>query len=467
MSKRHRGSKIVIDNIHGAIELTNDEWKVVNTASFQRLRRIKQLGMGHLVYPNATHTRFAHSLGVFAIMARILESLNLPDEEKLDLRLAALLHDIGHYPYSHLVEQIEKVRLTEEVITKQHPPSTAKKFPDHEELGRYILLTQNDICDAIGGKSRAERIGHLFSRTGNSKQQFSKLIHSSLDMDRMDYLVRDARAAGVPYGEIDIHYILKNIRFSSAGNVGVDIKALAAVEQFLMARLFMYRSIYYHKTTLGFEEACRNLLRRLRDKSDIYKLMPQNGHIIEEIASSEELFDFTDARIDHLIRQALDDDDEVIKTLAKCILSRRTPKLVGEVSVFESKAQMPSKCQMFAHLCESRVHQLAEKYDIEPGKFLLCHPKAIKFEDRGSLFNIEEMKAMPSEEKDELIKVFERGGEEPKPIVDIQNSLISHCASRTHAIYRIYLVDHSGESEKRASDIRNEIDSWIAEFHLK
>src|SRR5437016_6336843 len=113
--------RVVNDNIHGDIALSDDEWKVVNTATFQRLRSLKQLGMAHLVYPNATHTRFAHSLGVFRIMCRVLGNLEhdgLNDDQKAELRLAALLHDIGHFPYSHLMERVGHVKLTEEEITK-------------------------------------------------------------------------------------------------------------------------------------------------------------------------------------------------------------------------------------------------------------------------------------------------------------------------------------------------------------
>src|ERR1700744_1380718 len=110
MASSHRkASRVVNDNIHGDIALTEDEWKVVNTATFQRLRSLKQLGMGHLVYPNATHTRFAHSLGVFHVTCRVLDKLEptvLDQEQKADLRFAALLHDIGHYPYSHLMERV-------------------------------------------------------------------------------------------------------------------------------------------------------------------------------------------------------------------------------------------------------------------------------------------------------------------------------------------------------------------------
>ena len=114
-------NKIIVDSVHGDIRLTEIERKVVDTAPFQRLRRIKQLGMGHLTYPNATHTRFAHSLGVFHVTSRVLKiaqenGRKFKDDEIENLRLAALLHDIGHYPYSHLLETIDDVQLTEERV---------------------------------------------------------------------------------------------------------------------------------------------------------------------------------------------------------------------------------------------------------------------------------------------------------------------------------------------------------------
>lgn len=113
--------RIIVDSIHGDIELGDLHWRVIDTPTFQRLRHIKQLGMGHLVYPNATHTRFAHSLGVFHIMRRILRTaernkIELPGELWDDLLLAALLHDVGHYPYSHLMEGVDGVQLVEEFV---------------------------------------------------------------------------------------------------------------------------------------------------------------------------------------------------------------------------------------------------------------------------------------------------------------------------------------------------------------
>src|SRR5271166_6274557 len=109
-----RKPKIVVDSVHGDICPSDLEWKIIDTPSFQRLRKLKQLQMSHFVYPNATHTRFAHSLGVLKVMQRILSHVKVGRRDAEDLRLAALMHDIGHYPYSHLLEGVDRVILTEE-----------------------------------------------------------------------------------------------------------------------------------------------------------------------------------------------------------------------------------------------------------------------------------------------------------------------------------------------------------------
>src|SRR4029077_4445302 len=119
-SRPPRSDKIIVDSIHGDIHLNEIERRVIDTASFQRLRHLKQLGMAQVTYPNATHTRFAHCIGVLGIMAKITDiaknELQLDGEKIEDIRLAGLLHDIGHYPYSHLMERVDKVQLTEEIV---------------------------------------------------------------------------------------------------------------------------------------------------------------------------------------------------------------------------------------------------------------------------------------------------------------------------------------------------------------
>lgn len=131
---------IVVDAIHGAIHLSDLERRVIDTGSFQRLRHLKQLQMGHVTYPNATHTRFAHCLGTLAIMQRVLAVAELPSlkpEDKADLRLAALLHDVGHYPYSHLMERVDDARLAEEFVGQEGRRTLDRSrapYPKHDTV---------------------------------------------------------------------------------------------------------------------------------------------------------------------------------------------------------------------------------------------------------------------------------------------------------------------------------------------
>jgi len=374
------------------------------------------------------------------------------------------LHDIGHYPYSHLMERVDAVQLTEEeleVVNGQKEISAARTpYPDHEALGRQILESQSDICAAIGSVNRAREIGALFSRLDVADPQLSKLIHSSLDMDRLDYLLRDAKAAGVPYGQIDLNYLLSNIRLSPKGVLGVEYKALAAAEHFLLARHFMHRVVYYHKTIYGFEEACRQLLRRMRD-SGVYDLA-RNGDEVKTLCSGPELLSFTDNYVDELIREAANEEkkDPIIQTLARCISSRTPPKLLAEVGGLQNKNERFHSGTHFRSLCKTQLPDLAKRLGIRLGQFLLCGPKPIKVEERSALLTSTEAKNLKPEEKEELIKVFVRGEDEPKSMVEINGSLINHLADHPYGIYRLYLADLSKDAPKRLPDISREVQKW-------
>lgn len=460
--------RIVVDAIHGAIELTALERHVVDTASFQRLRSLKQLGFGHVTYPNATHTRFAHSLGVLAVMSRVVrvtaDDLTLSLDEQQDLRLAALLHDIGHYPYSHLMERLDDVVLTEDRLSAAAPRisigSPTTPYPDHESLGRIIVTSQQDLVEAIGDRERAERIADLFTRDKAADQQRSKLIHSSLDMDRLDYLLRDARAAGVPYGEIDLPYLLNNVRVSPTGMIGIKYKALPAAEQFLLARYFMHKTVYYHKTTFALEEACRQLLRRCRDagKYDV----PGSGIEIEEVARDRErLLQFTDQEVDQIVRRALQDDDIVNRGLAEAIIFRRPPKLLREASALVDMNNKDhtkyNAAADFLKSCVANLRQLAQQFQVPEGQFLLAQTRPLQLEKRGALVAVEVAKSQPTEKEDELIKVFTDNGDEPKSLVEINESLVSLCASHASLSTRLYVVENDSA---RVSRMRAEAQNW-------
>ena len=172
-SSQHNGfEKVVVDSIHGDIHLTSCELEVIDTGSFQRLRHLKQLAMSQMAYPNATLTRFAHSLGVLAIMEKITKitresgQIELSNAEAENLRLAALLHDIGHYPYSHLMERIDNVKFTEEQVDGAKEAGkpldrSGIPYPEHDTVGTYIVTKQKDIIDALGGGEKGRKRKNL------------------------------------------------------------------------------------------------------------------------------------------------------------------------------------------------------------------------------------------------------------------------------------------------------------------
>jgi len=474
-SQRDSSKKLIIDSIHGDVRLKGCELEVIDTGSFQRLRHLKQLAMSQMAYPNATHTRFAHSIGVFAIMAKIINiakttgRIVLSRKQQEGLRLAALLHDIGHYPYSHLMERIDKVKLIQEQVdvpkkAEQTLDRSGTPYPEHDLVGTYIVTEQNDLIEALGGKKRAKVVANLFGpkRPTQSQRifQLSKLVHSSLDMDRLDYLLRDSQATGVPYGQIDINYLLNNLKVSPSGMIGISEKAIPAAEQFLLARYFMHRTVYYHKTTFGMEEVCRQLLRRLRDQGK-YKI-PKDGKDIKRLVISKDLGTFTDAYVDQIIHKAVIDDDQVIQALARSIQRRQPPKLLKEVPVISTVEQVDGSHSgtIFRINCKHSLNNLANDFGIPLAQFILCETPPQRLEKRGPLVSAQEAMRKNWKEEEELIKVFVPDEEEPKSLVDIPYSLLSKYAGLFYQSFRLYVVYEGEDKDNIITELRDKVRDW-------
>ena len=207
---------------------------VVDTPAFQRLRYVRQLGHAFLVYPGATHSRFEHALGTYHLACRALAGLRdrgdlegLGDADTLLIRLAALLHDIGHYPFSHALEEAG--------------------FPSHETLGAGALRSRPLAVALADSRTDAAAVGAVI--TGTSTHPLAGLVSGSIDLDKIDYLKRDALMCGVPYGEIDVDRLLAClvvVELDGRRRVGVMEKGLAALESLLFAKYQMYRNVYWH-----------------------------------------------------------------------------------------------------------------------------------------------------------------------------------------------------------------------------
>ncbi len=265
---------ILRDPVHGLVSFEADEERIaqdlLDTPEVQRLRRIRQLGVASYAFPGAEHTRFAHAIGAAHVMTRLTARLRsiheeLPFWQRLtsdrarDALAAALLHDIGHGPLSHLFEDSIAGTSHHEEWTKRIilDPSTGV----HEVLSRHDAGMPERVAALVDGK--------------HPLPYLAKAVSGTFDVDRCDYLLRDAHATGVRYGIFDLEWLLRSLRFSPAqhgGAPGLAIdgaKGLPAIEAFILARLFMFQQVYLHKATRSAEWMIRAALsrasRRIKD----------------------------------------------------------------------------------------------------------------------------------------------------------------------------------------------------------
>ena len=235
--------KIINDPLYGCIGLSKTEVQLLDTRAMQRLRRIRQMGFASYVFPSGEHSRFVHSLGVLCIMGKMCEHLyrlyGLPEstsevcftlEDAKKVRIAALLHDIGHFPFSHLSEcvysYIDNVKMTDEIVegladsihtNDQLLCNIAnfkkRKEKDHEHLGAEVIKKDHEVSKILSDAGiNPNEIGQIIIGDTQAKPIYAQLLHSSLDADRLDYLLRDSRQAGVSFGNVELEYILRQIR---------------------------------------------------------------------------------------------------------------------------------------------------------------------------------------------------------------------------------------------------------------
>jgi HD superfamily phosphohydrolase len=242
------------DPVHGNISVVDPTvLALIQSPEFQRLRRIRQLGTSFISYPGAEHTRFAHSLGVYHLMGRVLRYLvehrvvDLAPEQIVMASCAALLHDVGHGPFSHLFEK----------LTGLHHETWTERILMSRETQVNQVLTARDAAwpGQIAAMIRGDWKGAPFLK---------ELLSSQLDVDRMDYLLRDARMCGVTYGQFDLDRLVQTITVID-GRIALTAKGLTSVEEFILARYFMYWNVYFHKATRSIEVVLERLLQRALD----------------------------------------------------------------------------------------------------------------------------------------------------------------------------------------------------------
>ena len=325
-------NKIINDPVLGFITIPNELiYELVQHPLFQRLTRIKQLGLANVVYPGAQHTRFQHSLGAMHLVGEAVKQLRLKGQvitaaEENGVLAAMLLHDVGHGPFSHVLE------------------NTLIENVSHEELS---LKMMEAINDEMGG-----RLGLAIKifKDEYEKRFLHQLISSQLDMDRMDYLCRDCFFTGVMEGSIGAARIIKMLNVSDDKLV-VEAKGIYSIENFLVARRFMYWQVYLHKTSVAAEKMLVNILRRAKELVkcgvDLFATPALKYFLENDVDANSFDTDYVLKRYEELddvdvmsaVKVWMKADDVVLRELSKGFIERRFFKTVtgDDISLYNEE----------------------------------------------------------------------------------------------------------------------------------
>lgn len=370
--------KRVADAVHGTIRLSDLEVELMNSPSFQRIRGVKQLGLASLVFPGADYSRFSHCVGVCHVTGLLLDSLShsgievSPEERKL-YRAAGLLHDIGHYPFSHAAERAVKNYYAKTEIFQRKdasdpysrpaetdvshegstPGSLSVELPgsmgggrsgdgiggslNHEQVGKLIITEDPRIRDVLlrGGVEPNAVVGII--RHEGPAQRFAKIVSSDLDADRIDYLLRTAHHTGLPYGNVDLPYLASQLTLDDDDKLCLDPRALRTGEHLLLARYFDYQQVSFHKTVTGLELMLQDVFDGLLEEGVLHFAAADIRGAIEDGRWSQ----FDDARAWEAMRTIVAESlgSEVLQQKTKALLERQAPKMLGSIEFFGERSK--------------------------------------------------------------------------------------------------------------------------------
>ena len=337
--------EILRDPVWNNIRVDELTLELVDTEVFQRLRYVRQLGWTYLVYPGATHTRFEHALGTHHLSRRTLallceaeDSVSISDVDQGIVRSAALLHDVGHYPFSHALEEIGALH--------------------HEDVARP-LITEGSVASLLSSHLGEDAPAKVFDLIrGRSESPLQGLISGSLDLDKIEYLKRDAFMCGVPYGEIDVDrltnsFVLVDDPDTGRSSLGVREKALSALESLLFAKYQMYRNVYWHHA--------------VRSATAMYKRLVEDA-VKAGVVSVQSLARYTDEGLMHRL------ETDAPTPLLAALKERKLYKRAGEWPAAELDDDIVEWIATDRKRVADAEDSLAKEFGLAPGELLLDYP---------------------------------------------------------------------------------------------
>jgi hypothetical protein len=329
--------KIIRDPVHDVIAFRTSKpaemllFKLLGAAEFQRLRRVRQLGMAHLAYPGADHSRYGHSLGAMETARRILDCLRrdhpIDEAGEIACLTAVLLHDLGHGPFSHVFERVSGIH---------HEQITLQIIEDSGGDVHRLLKEFDPVLPA--------RVAALVSGQG-TRSVFHDIVSSQLDADRLDYLLRDNLMTGSRYGDYDLNWLLHALTIDpSTGRLAITWKGVSAVEAYLQSRYHMYRNVYFHKVVRSAEAMVKLALQRARRLAVQDRLpWPPREHVVFKALlgqrlSTEEFTDLDDVSLMHCFKVWSTCDDAPLAKLCRGLLYRKLLKSIDLTALDDNAA---------------------------------------------------------------------------------------------------------------------------------
>ncbi|TWB64239.1 HD domain-containing protein [Nitrospirillum viridazoti] len=389
MASKEFHHKIVMDPVHGTIGLSKLESEIAGTRAFQRLHNVRQLGLAHLVFPGASYSRYSHSVGACYNAGKIIKAIRrnsgskkIDNKTERKLRLAALLHDVGHYPFSHATEHLIKEfyqnrnagsmigpsgeqGVDTSLISPAETPirpmeSTNKPYFDHEKVGEILIENDEEISKVLDdNKFDKNEFLALFGK--KAPNEFIGIISSDLDCDRLDYLRRTAHNSGAPYGSVDINYIISQAAIEKKTYCFTE-KARKAADHLLVSRYYDYMQVPFNKTVVALEWSLISCIEALLQED-----LDLSASKVKEMIASGEWSNFDDQHLfeqfrkkNKEIKDKLDEDSLVLKDHVGAILNRKAPKLVCGWDSIDSKSESmhAKKSDNVKKACEEVIKEM-------------------------------------------------------------------------------------------------------------
>lgn len=447
------------DSLYGIVELDECERAVVDSPAFQRLLSVKQLGFAYAVFPGADYSRFSHCIGACHVMQKLLAALDAYGDRKPEAgdevyRLAALLHDVGHYPFSHTTEHAIERRYIPDLTSSDE----AIPFLSHEQVGGLLLELDKPLRKAVG-KFSPDEVARVFS--AKDPDTLTGLISSDIDADRLDYLMRTAHHTGLPYGKIDQEYIVREVRVDSQQRLCWTPRALPALDHLLLSRSYDYQQVAYNKTVAALELLLSDIVYALTDPGLGGKGLDLSRSGVQKMIEKGTWYEFDDHMLFETIKASkeLKTGDVGFKEKCEALLGRCPPRRIAEVAELSNASLESAFDKLVRDIEDNWLPDFAKTHGIDRSLWWVWSSKRPFTAYKGI--------ALPEEDDESALKltrIWSSDGSSRLAVLDPQSTIGDLCTTWRFCI-RIYAL--IPKNHKKRNAICEDVQAKLGEHWAK